>query len=154
MWDSEQTGPVWKEMVRAKVVDLEQAVWRRKMAAKPKLDSYRLFKTKLEYEPYLDLTDSVARKAMTRIRSGTSELRVESGRFESRVRADLVGGWRRLRREERRCVLCFTEVEDGVHLMLRCPAYSILREGLLGSLVGLGIRDQEVAEYAVQTRVG
>jgi len=90
----------------------------------------------------------VARKAMTRIRSSTSELRVESGRFESRVRADLVGGWRRLRREEQRCVLCFTEVEDGVHLMLRCPAYSILREGLLGSLVGLGIRDQEVADYA------
>ena len=75
------------------------------------------------------------------MRSGTSELRVETGRWEL-----LGGGLGRLLRCERKCQLCFLEVEDVIHLLLRCPEYTGMR---LQALEALELdEDLEVAAHA------
>ena len=109
------------------------------MERRPKLDSYRRWKAKLHYEPYLDMNDYSARRALTELRSGTSKLRVETGRWERIGVADRWPdpdneGGRALQRHERICRLCFTGVEDERHFLLECPSYEQARSELLESL--------------------
>ena len=76
---------------RQGIYQLEQEQWRKRMETKPKLHYYREWKTDLQYEDYLDGRDTVARKALTRLRSRTSELRVETlgdGSFSGADSAD------------------------------------------------------------------
>ena len=98
------------------------------MSLKPKLSDYRRWKTKLELEPYLRCKDSVARRALARLRSTSHELRVETGRWE---KVSAGGKVYRRSRQERRCRQCFREVEDETHFLLRCPVYSDHRERLI-----------------------
>jgi hypothetical protein len=90
------------------------------MEKKPKLRTYKTFKQKLEVENYLTSeSQKIARFLLTRIRTGTSELRIETGR------------WKRPQEkvEERRCRACMTgEVEDEKHFILDCKIYQTMRE--------------------------
>ena len=105
-------------------------------------------KSELRLEEYLSLGDSTARRALTRVRSGTCELREETGRWES-----LGGGLGLMRRDERRCELCFSEVEDATHLLLRCPVYDQLRLPALQALEALGDQEQDMAGHARALRL-
>ena len=59
---------------------------------------------------------------MTRLRGGTNELRIETGRYPNTNRD------RRLEIEERKCLLCGCgEIEDEKHFMLHCVVYDDLR---------------------------
>ena len=119
---------VWRAMVRHRVIKWEQSKWRLAMVSKPKLSDYRRWKTKLEMEPYLLSRDTTARRALTRLRSTTHELRVETGRWEKFY----VNGVRyRPRRHERKCRLCYRETEDETHFLLRCPIYADCRTTLI-----------------------
>ena len=146
-WTSQKTGPEWRGMVRDKVFQLEQRQWRQRMEAKPKLHCYRLWKLELTLEGYLSQKDVAARRALTRVRSGTCELREETGRWES-----LGGGLGLMRRDERRCELCFSEVEDATHLLLRCPAYAQLRIPALQALEAEP-QEQGVVDHARALRL-
>jgi hypothetical protein len=132
-WDSQETPEItdWKDMVRSSVLRLEEERWLARMALKPKLSDYRRWKFSLEYEPYLESRDVVGRKALTRLRGCTHELRVETGRWE-RVTLDSVA--HRPRRDERWCRQCYRETEDETHFLLRCPLYSSLRDALITQL--------------------
>ena len=82
------------------------------MQTKPKLRTYIQLKTKLQYEhTYLNTRDKEAREVMTRLRGGTNELRVETGRYAITNRD------RPLELTERRCLICLNgEIEDETHL--------------------------------------
>ena len=68
----------------------------------------------------IDVESKGIRRMLTKLRGGTAELRVETGR------------WSGLRREERICKQCaLGEVEDEAHFVLRCEALSEERRNLL-----------------------
>ena len=79
--------------------------------AETKLRTYRTIKQMLTFEQYLNSKDRQARQTMTRLRGGTNELRIETGRYPITNRD------RRLEVEERRCLICMSvEIEDEVIL--------------------------------------
>ena len=95
--------------------------WRDELEKKPKLV---MLKKIMELEE--DLISSCAgwkvkseRKMLLKLRGGTAAFQVELGR------------WHGVRREDRMCKECNSgEVEDVVHWLVRCPAWSRLRESL------------------------
>ena len=63
---------------------------------------------------------------MTRLRGGTNELRIETGRYPVTNRD------RPLDVSERRCLICMNgEIEDETHFMLDCDEYEDLRQRML-----------------------
>jgi hypothetical protein len=136
LWNSEVLPSGWNTVVREKIRELEERDWLESMENKPKLVSYRRWKTKLEREPYLDLKDHSARRALTELRSGTSKLRIDTGRWEmfpSELRSPGAQA-RRLDRSERTCKQCFRDVEDERHFLLKCSKYENERKVFLDEL--------------------
>jgi len=84
-----------------------------------KLDFYGTFKQSLCIEPYLDSIKTFKyRQAFSKLRISAHPLQVEVGRY---VRP-------KIPRNERICKLCGTgSVEDEVHFLANCPAYSCER---------------------------
>ena len=81
--------------------------WKERMQQKPKLRTYIQLKTELRFEAYLKTRDREAREVMTRLRGGTNELRIETGRYPITNRD------RPLEVNERRCLICMSgEIED------------------------------------------
>ena len=71
---------------------------------------------------------------MTRLRGGTNELRIETGRYPITNRD------RRLEVEERRCLICMSgEIEDESHFVVDCAFYDDLREKFKNVLMKEGI---------------
>ena len=96
------------------------------MLQKPKLRTYRQLKTQLRFEQYLKTNDREAREVMTRLRGGTNELRIETGRYAITNRD------RPLELSERRCLICLNgEIEDETHFLLDCCVYEDLRQEML-----------------------
>ena len=90
---------------------------------KPKLRSFKLFKTKFETATYLIANLSrYQRSLLAKIRSGTLCLGIETGRFRS------------IPVENRLCEICKTSVEDEKHFLCECPLYRELRQTLLFDL--------------------
>ena len=67
---------------------------------------------------------------MTRLRGGTNELRIETGRHRITSRD------KPLPLHERRCLLCVAgEIEDEIHFVLDCEMYEDLREKTIWTVV-------------------
>ena len=104
--------------MKEKIEEKEQEEWKNETGATSRLGEYVKVKKKLEFEIYLRLENSEARRLISRVRCGGGDLRVESAR-----------GVNRLERKERVCEVCGNgEVEDERHALLRCPAYADLRQ--------------------------
>ena len=103
------------------------------MQQKPKLRTYIQLKTELRFEAYLKTRDREAREVMTRLRGGTNELRIETGRYPITNRdRPLEVTERRFEVNERRCLICMSgEIEDETHFMLDCNVYEDLRQRML-----------------------
>ena len=116
-WESEEvpSAAVWCKMVRQKIQEREEGVWKKQAVTQPKLRTYRELKSSLCMEKYL-LARVDGRRAITRLRCGTNELSIESGR------------WRGLTIADRVCPMCLGAVEDERHFLLKCPAYARERE--------------------------
>ena len=70
---------------------------------------------------------------MTRLRGGTNELRIETGRYPITNRD-------RVEVEERRCLICMSgEIEDESHFVVDCAFYDDLREKFKNVLMKEGI---------------
>ena len=96
------------------------------MQHKPKLRTYRQLKTRLRFEQYLTTKDREEREVMTRLRGGTNELRIETGRYAITNRD------RPLELDERRCLICMNgEIEDETHFLLDCCVFEDLRQEML-----------------------
>ena len=92
---------VWRAVKESWVVQAEQH---------SKLKVVELRKIRCE-ATCIDVESKGIRRMLTKLRGGTAELRVETGR------------WSGLQREERICKQCtLGEMEDEVHFVLRCEA--------------------------------
>jgi len=116
----------WEGVLHRAMHQVEEERWRRAMCKKPKLRTYRTFKTKLEPESYLfSEKEKVGRGLLTSIRVGTNKLRIETGR------------WKRPseKPEERLCIQCDSgEVEDEKHFVLHCARFQTLRDEMFEAI--------------------
>jgi hypothetical protein len=129
-WTSNELTPSeakqWRSTIKEKIRDREEAQWKERMQHKPKLRTYQQLKSELRFERYLATKDREAREAMTRLRGGTNELRIETGRYAITNRD------RPLELSERRCLICMSgEIEDETHFVLDCSVYEDLRQEML-----------------------
>jgi len=73
----------WGNISFEKVGKGEEHDWKKEVYSKPKLRTYRTFKSALELEPYLKSEENpVGTKLLTALRSGTNKLRIETGRWK------------------------------------------------------------------------
>ena len=125
IWMSENTGgeKAWVGNVKSWLDDRETEEWRERVMDTPKLRLYCNLKTELRMEDYLtDITDFQCRRAFTRIRVGTHELRIETGRYR-KPKEDI--------KDRICCVCCKGLVEDEQHLLLDCISYESLRRRMM-----------------------
>ena len=96
--------------------------WVQEVENKPKLRTYRLFKTEFETEKYVFCKDRRKRSLFAQLRIGILPLRVETGRFSNIALA------------QRHCNMCSgSYVEDEKHFICNCNLYHDLRDTLFRS---------------------
>ncbi len=107
----------WYKLLYNKIHEVEEKGWLVAMSKQPKLRTYVKFKKKLELEKYLvSNKQKPTINLLTRIRTGTNKLRIETGR------------WTKEEEVDRKCRTCFSgEIEDETHFLLNCEVYSTLR---------------------------
>jgi hypothetical protein len=116
----------WLQKIYDKVHNIEEREWKVELEKKPKLRTYKTVKSKLELEPYL-LTEKNrrGRNIMTALRTGSSRLRIETGRWKKPKEAE----------KDRICLACMSgRVEDEKHFLLFCSAYEQLRQKMHQSI--------------------
>ena len=98
-----------------------------------KLRTYAKLKTKIGLENYLlNLSNIEDRISLTKIRLSNHKLNIEVGRHG------------KIPKNERYCPFCPTLIEDEMHFLLLCPAYSTNRAELLDEVNrGMQQMDQE-----------
>ena len=83
------------------------------------LQVYKYLKDTLQYEIYLDILPPDLRFFITRLRTSSHSLRIQTCRFSEK----------RIPRNERVCLLCTSgETEDEFHFVLKCPFFDQLRK--------------------------
>ena len=94
--------------------------WLERLEKKPKLRTYQTFKRTLQLERYLSVEKHIeGRYLLTRIRSGTNSLRIETGRRKREQEVDRI------------CRTCVSgDIENERHFILNCTAYTDLREDM------------------------
>ncbi len=86
--------------------------WKISVSSKPKLRTYRLFKTVLTPEPYVDCCMSrFKRSIFAKYRCGILPLQIEVGRFRGQSVQQCV------------CPLCKNDVESEIHFLFECNSY-------------------------------
>ena len=107
-------------LVTKKFKELADSNFQEKVAVKPKLRSYKLFKRHIETEKYVTANLSkYERSLIAKLRSGTLSLAIETGRF------------RNIEVENRFCLMCDqNQIENEIHFVCICPFYHELRQKL------------------------
>ena len=97
-----------------------------------KLRVYRTFKTKYEYEDYLDtIRNTKHRITFTKLRISNHCLEIEKARHQRPY----------VKPEDRICRRCNKEKEDEIHFLLRCPIYQEIRNTFLKEMKAQNIFD-------------
>ncbi len=114
----ESLEPIDLDEFAKKVEAYAENQWKLNVQSKPKLRTYKLFKTSLVV--YCTLHTSRAKRSVfAQFRCGILPLNIEVGRF------------RGLSVAERKCIFCDqNEVETESHFLLKCPFYSTIRNSL------------------------
>ncbi len=109
--------------------------WKLNVQSKPKLRTYKLFKTTLAPEKYCTLhTNRAKRSVFAQFRCGILPLNIEVGRF------------RGLSVAERKCIFCDqNEVETEAHFLIKCPFYNTIRNSL-SIQTGVNLNDNSDAD--------
>ena len=91
------------------------SVWQGQIPLYPKAATYKLFKDRIKFENYLtNIKNRKQRVTFTKLRLSDHNLLIEEGR---RRRP-------RIPREQRLCPLCSQEVENEIHFLITCDAYT------------------------------
>lgn len=140
----------WEGKLKEEIYKKEEKEWKDRLNTKPKLRTYKNLKQTLTFEDsYLSHHDRQAREVMTRLRGGTNELRIETGRYPNTNRD------RRLEIHERRCLLCLSgEVEDEKHFVLDCVMYEDLREKMFEVVKRVLLKKEETIEEVMNDEAG
>ena len=126
-----EIGEIWVNqsevdltMVREKLWRLAEQNWSNEVGKKPKLRTYRLFKTKLETSNHVtSCLPKYQRSLIQRLRLGTLPIQLELGRFT------------RTQVHERICKVCdLKEVEDEYHLLFKCDGLRDIRDRWMSKL--------------------
>ena len=104
--------------IRQRIVDTYQQSWYSEINNSSRLESYCFFKHNFELEKYLTLNiDQKYKLALTRFRTSSHSLLIETGRYEN------------IPREQRICQSCnIYKIENEFHFLLVCPKYRELRQ--------------------------
>ena len=99
--------------------------------SKPKLRTYKLFKSDFSTEEYiLKHRSKYERSILCQFRIGILPLNIETGRYKN-IKDNISGKMRNLRPDERICDLCdLNIVEDELHFLCVCPVYNDERQNL------------------------
>ena len=120
--------------VQQQVDDSEQCIWfsklwddRRNKENGNKLRLYRVYKDKIKTEQYvLQNMPKHYRKSLAKFRSGTLQIRVETGRYEN------------VPLQDRICKFCSSgSIEDEQHVLIDCELYNDLRYKLFQQMKDL-----------------
>jgi hypothetical protein len=111
--------------IKQKVWNLQQSTWTTSLYSKPKLRTYKTFKSTLETEWYVrSRLSRTKRSLLAQLRAGVLPLKVETGRF------------RRIPLDQRRCEICNSgKVEDERHFVCECPQYKYTRDILYEKVI-------------------
>ena len=103
--------------IKQRILDVFKKSWYSSINNSTRLDTYCLFKNSFNLEKYLDVINvSKFRIALTRLRTSSHILKIESGRHHN------------IPRNEQICENCNSELgENEYHFLLFCSKYSGLR---------------------------
>ena len=88
-----------------------------------KLRTYRIIKTNIAYESYLNMRKFEKRKYITQFRVSAHKLKIETGRYNSNNAY--------INPEDRLCMQCSLNTkEDEFHFLLECEKYKCIRKEL------------------------
>ena len=114
-----------KEMLKSCAWREVRASWKQEMSEKPKLEVLRMIVDKDCKGRSAQIESKEVRRMVTKLRGGTAQLRIETGR------------WKGEGREERKCKECSgQEVEDAKHFLLKCERWQDEREELIERVKG------------------
>ena len=149
-----QPMPMNATMMRDSAQNVFEQAWRSEVEAQSKLKFYWQIKTSFQYEPYLDCTNVIKRKAAARLRSSSHRLNIETARYIKYSTKKRVDEYTTAQNYifEKRCKICTGSgsitniklllelpyndiiIEDEWHVLLCCPAYQHLRASLSPTL--------------------
>ncbi len=117
----ENLEPIDLDVFRKKLEKYAESQWKLSVLSKPKLRTYKLFKTDLTPENYcIYHTSRAKRSVFAQFRCGILPLNIEVGRF------------RGLKESDRVCIFCDQNaIESEIHFLLECPFYTDVRNSLL-----------------------
>lgn len=103
--------------IKLRILDNYKQSWYGNINNSPRLQAYSIFKHNFELEKYLDtVLDKKYKIALTRFRTSSHSLLIETGRYDGTPRAD------------RTCKSCnMKQIESEYHFLLVCPLYRDLR---------------------------
>jgi hypothetical protein len=114
LWISQDPGNFSLEVIKLRIKDQYLQLWFSRLEECNKLDIYKKIKLEFCIEKYVDFHINV--QLLTKIRSGTLKLNIETGRYQNIIK------------ENRTCLSCNMNVlEDEYHFVLVCPAYRSFR---------------------------
>ena len=154
--DVNETAP--SSEIHKKLQKIFNEAWGQAVDDSPKLRFYKKCKTSsnegIFFEPYLNIKSFTDRKHLTRLRSSSHRLKIETGRYQQLKTA--ISDTEKLC--QRRCEFCTTSeiellstlpyaelpiIEDEHHVLISCPKYHSMRLKLDPSLKSLILRDEE-----------
>lgn len=103
--------------IKLRIFDNYKQSWYGNINNSPRLQAYSIFKHNFEPEIYLDIvSDKKYKIALTRFRTSTHSLLIETGRYDGTPRTDRI------------CKSCnMKQIESEYHFLLVCPFYRDLR---------------------------
>ena len=110
-----------------KCFKLTQENWLEQVNSKPKLRTYKCFKSRVETEDYVKCFMSRAKRSLfAQIRFGILPLEIETGRYYRKAE------------NERLCKLCnMRVVENEIHFVMLCQLYNDLRMILFSRIINI-----------------
>lgn len=117
VWNNQFDIEIPYQLIKQRVFDNYFQKWYCNINNSSRLQSYCIFKHNFESEKYLTvLSENKYRVALSRFRTSSHNLSIETGRYDSTPR------------EQRICKSCnMNKIEDEYHFLLVCPNYRQLR---------------------------
>lgn len=116
-----------RKNIRSYLTSLYEKYWVTKMNLENKMRTYKLIKSHLTYEQYLDIMPTDKRRSLTRFRASAHNLAIERGRY-NRPPTPL---------EQRTCQSCPQCIQDEYHFLIECREFTDARNHLFNKIIQL-----------------
>ena len=148
--------PVYEHKGIFNVVDVQNKChelmcleWTEEVDRKPKLSTYREFKTEFKLEPYVkNYMPKHTRSLIAQFRFGILPLHIETGRLTNILDQE-TGVFRKLMVEELKCQLCNNgSVEDELHFLFECAVYEMVQNDFFDYCKGCNVNFDDMSHTA------